>query len=67
MRELGKKLDIGKIGVIVENKEKYISFNIDVVVDSHTNAGIVELKTIQFKFIGSFRFMAFSLDSLINN
>ena len=26
IRELGKKFDKGKIGVIAENKEKYISF-----------------------------------------
>ena len=41
VRELGKKFNTGKIGVIAENKEKYISFNIDVVVDSH--------RTIQVK------------------
>ena len=38
IRELGKKFDTGKIGVIAENKEKYISFNVDVVVDSYTDA-----------------------------
>ena len=53
--------------MIAENKEKYISFNIDVVVDSHTNTGVVELKTIQLRFINSFRFVASSLDSLTNN
>ena len=36
IRELRKKFDTGKIGVIAENKEKYISFNTDVVVDSNT-------------------------------
>ena len=35
IRELGKKFDKGKIGVIAENKEKYISFNVDVVVDRY--------------------------------
>ena len=35
IRELGKKYDTGKIGVIAENKEKYISFTVDVVVDSY--------------------------------
>ena len=29
IRELGKKFNKGKIGVIAENKEKYISFNVD--------------------------------------
>ena len=37
IRELGKKFDIGKIGVIAENKEKYISFNVDVVVNEHVD------------------------------
>ena len=55
---LGKKFDIGKIGVIVENKEKYISFNIDVVVDSYKDdSGKVKIKKIQLRFINSFRFI----------
>ena len=33
IRELGKKFDSGSIGVIAENKEWYISFNTDVVMD----------------------------------
>ena len=33
IRELGKKFDTGEIGVIAENKEKYIGFNVDVMVD----------------------------------
>ena len=35
VRELGQNFDTGKIGVIAENKEKYISFNIDVIVDMY--------------------------------
>ena len=31
IRELGKRFNTGKIDVIAENKEKYISFNVDVV------------------------------------
>ena len=31
IRELGNKFDTGKIGVIAENIEKYISFTVDVV------------------------------------
>ena len=54
--------------IIVENKEKYISFNVDVVVDSYMdNSGEVKGKKIQLRFINSFRFMASSLDSLTNN
>ena len=51
-----------------ENKEKYISFNVDVIVDSHTDdSGEVKEKTIQLRFIDSFRFKASGLDSLTNN
>ena len=61
IRELGKKFNTGKIGVIAENKEKYISFNIDVVVDSYMdNLGEVKEKKIQLRFIDSFRCMASS-------
>ena len=68
IRKLGKKFNTGKIGAIAENKEKYISFNVDVVVDSYTDdSGEVEEKKIQLKFINSFRFMASSLDSSMNN
>ena len=68
IRELGKKLDIGKIGVISENKENYISFNVDVVVDSYTDdSGEVKEKEIQLRFIDSFRFMASSVGSPTNN
>ena len=68
IRELGKKFDKGKIGVIAENKEKYISFNVDVVVDEYVNElGKVKEKKIQLRFIDSFRFMVSSLDSLTNN
>ena len=37
IRELGNKFDTGKIGLIAENKERYVSFTIDVVVDSYTD------------------------------
>ena len=32
IRELGKKFDSGSFGVVAENKEKYINFNIDVAM-----------------------------------
>ena len=35
IRKLGKKFDQGKIGVIAENKEKSVSFNVDVLVDKY--------------------------------
>ena len=65
IRELGKKFDMGKIGVIAENKEKYISFNIDVTVDMYEELGEVKEKKIQLRLIDSFKFMAYSLDSLM--
>ena len=68
IRELDNKFNTGKIGVITENKEKYISFNVDVVVDSYTDdSGEVNEKKIQLRFIHSMRFMASSLGSLTNN
>ena len=68
IRELGKKFDKGKIGAIAENKEKYISFNVDVVVDKYLDKeGKENEKKIQLKFIDSMRFMASSLDSLSSN
>ena len=68
IRELGKEFDTGKIGVIAENKEKYISFNTDVVVNSYTDAsGEIKERKIQIRFINNIRFMASSLDSLTNN
>ena len=68
IRELGKKFDTGKIGVIAENKEKYISFNVDVVVDRYEDEfGEIKEKKIQLRFIDSMRFMMSSLDSLTNN
>ena len=68
IREMGKTFDVGKIGLIAENKEKYISFNIDVVVDSYTDdSGEVKEKKIRLRFTDSMRFMASILDSLTNN
>ena len=68
IKELGKKFDKDKINVIAENKEKYISFNVDVVVDKYVDdRGKVKEKKIQLRFIDSARFMVSSLDSLTNN
>ena len=68
IRELGNKFDPGKIGVIAENKEKYISFTVDVIVDWYEDAsGEVKEKKIQLRFIDSIRFMASSVHSLSMN
>ena len=65
IQELGKETN--KIGVIAENKEKYISFTTDAMVDEYQDKGKTKEKKIQLRFIDSFRFMASSLDSLTNN
>ena len=73
IRELGKKFDKGKIGVIAENKEKYISFHVNVVVDKYVvneydvNEGKIKKKKIQLRFIDSIRFTPTSLDALSSN
>ena len=68
IRELGKKFDKGKIGVIAKNKEKYISFNTDVVVHEYVDDQVkIKEKKIQLRFFDSVRFMASSLDLLMNN
>ena len=68
IRELGRKFNTGKIDEIAENKEKYISFNFDVVVDSYTDdSDEVKEKIIKLRFIDSFKFIASSLGLLTNN
>ena len=70
IRELGKKFNKDDIGVIAENKEKYISFNVKIPVKL---AGVTDkngkkvFKKIELRFIESFRFMASSLDELASN
>ena len=54
--------------MIAENKEKYISFYVDVVVDKYLDKnGKEKEKKIQLRFIDSMRFMASSLDALSSN
>ena len=68
IRELGEKFDKGKIDVTAENKEKYISFNVVVVVDKYLDKGGKQKeKKIQLRFIDSMRFMASSLHALSSN
>ena len=66
IRELGKKTN--DIGVIAKNKEDYIAFSVDVAVDKYQDKdGNEKDKTIELRFIDSFKFMASSLDSLMCN
>ena len=56
------------IGVIAENKEKYISFNVNVSVNEYeTPSGEIKQIKRQLQFIDSIRFMSSSLDSLSGN
>ena len=66
IRELGKKSK--DIGVIAKNKEDYITFSVDVAADKYVHKeGNEKDKTIEHRFIDSFKFMVSSLDSLTNN
>ena len=66
IKELGKESK--DIGVIAKNKEDYITFSVNVMVDKYIdNEGNEKDKTIKLRFIDSFKFMVSSLDSLTNN
>ena len=58
----------GNLNCIPNNEEKYISFSKDIVVDEYTNkAGkVVDVKQ-KLRFIDSLKFMASSLDKLVEN
>ena len=61
IKELGKQPR--DIGVIATNKEDYITFSVNVVVDKYIDKeGNEKDKLIELRFIDSFKFMAFSLD-----
>ena len=70
IKELGKRFSKNYIGIIAENKEKYISFNVKVNVKLagvSNKEGTEVCKNIQLRFIDSCRFMASSLDKLSSN
>ena len=70
IKELGKRFNKNDIGVIAENKEKYISFNVKVNVNlagARNKDGKEFHKNIQLSFKDSFRFMASDLDKLASN
>ena len=70
IKELPRRFNKNDIGVITENKEKYISFNVKINVKL---AGVKYKddtqvhENIQLRFIDSCRFMASSLDKLASN
>ena len=70
IKELGRRFNKNDIGVIAENKEKYISFNVKInvkLVGVKNKDGTEVCKNIQLRFIDSCRFMASSLDKLASN
>ena len=70
IKELGRRFNKNDIGVIAENKEKYISFNVKINVKLagvRDEDGKEVCKNIQLRFIDSCRFMASSLDKLASN
>ena len=70
IKKLGRKFNKDDIGVIAENKEKYISFNVKINVrlaGVKDKCGREVHKNIKLRFIDSCRFMASSLDKLASN
>ena len=58
----------GNIYCIPNNEEKYISFNKNIQVGSYTSKkGEIKPLHHQIRFIDSFKFMATSLDKLVDN
>ena len=58
----------GNIDCIPNNEERYISFTKNIEVGSYMNSeGEAKPKCHKIRFIDSFKFMAASLDSLVNN
>ena len=67
IKEIEKRFNKSDVGVIAENKEKYISFNVKINVKLagvDNEDGTEACKNIQLRFIGSCRFMALSLDEV---
>ena len=68
IKELRRKFNRGDIGIIAENKEKYINVKINVKLAGVRNEEGKEIcKNIQLRFIDSCRFMASSFDKLSSN
>ena len=59
----------GKIKLIPNNEEKYISFSKEIVVDTYKDKENGEMKDVKkdIRFIDSLKFMQSSLDKLANN
>ncbi|XP_065664717.1 uncharacterized protein LOC136086350 [Hydra vulgaris] len=62
-----KKLSGGKLSSISNNEEKYISFSREIKVDEYIKEGKKFEVKRELRFLDSYRFMLFSLDSLSKN
>ena len=70
IKELGRRFNKDDIWVIAKNKEKYISFNVEINVKLagvKYKDGTEVCQNIQLRFIDSCRFMALGLDKLASN
>ena len=69
IKKLGSDNDKENIDCIPNNEEKYISFSKTVKVGEYKDkkTGEVRIKTFKIRFIDSFKFMASSLEALVNN
>ena len=70
IKELGRRFKRRNIGVIAENKDKYISFNVKIKVKLagvRDEDGTEVCENSQSRFIDSCRFMTSSLDKLASN
>ena len=69
IKELGRKFNRDDIGVIAENKKKYISFSVPILVKLGITDknGKAVVKKVKLRFIDSCRFMPSSLDKLAKN
>ena len=70
IKELGRRFNKNDIGVIAENKEKHIIFNVKInakLAGVKYKDGTQVHKNISLRFIDSCRFMVSSLDKLTSN
>ena len=66
IKELGKHFK--NMRVIDKNKEEYITFSVEVVVEKYIDRqGVEKEKFMELRSIDSLKFMAMSLDSLVKN
>ena len=70
IKKLGTRFNKNDIGVIAENKKKYISFNVKInfkLAGIKYKDGTQVHENIQVRFIDSCRFIASSLNKLASN